>query len=162
MPEVPDGASNHLDQMAAGFVALTGECGGDKGRGETTNYERLTLEVVHIEALVRKKHQATPRLVEGMDGYYAYHSRFDGREWMLNQALGCEGIDDRSKGWYLRLLGNTKYDRGAYSAALELVEKELAIQLKTRGDEHPDVARSYMGMATVYHPRQPRQSARAV
>ena len=114
--EVSEGASDHLDQMAAGFVALTGECGGYKADGETTNYERLTPEVVHIEALVRKKHQATPRLVEGMDGYYAYRSRFDGREWMLNQALGCDGIDDGSKERYLSLLGNTKYSRGAYSA----------------------------------------------
>ena len=54
MRENADGASNHLDQMAAGFVALTGECGGDKTNGETTNYERLTPEVVHIEALVRR------------------------------------------------------------------------------------------------------------
>jgi tetratricopeptide (TPR) repeat protein len=39
--------------------------------------------------------------------------------------------------------GNNCYSKGEYDKSLEFYEKSLVIQLKTFGEEHPDVARSY-------------------
>ena len=48
-------------------------------------------------------------------------------------------------------IGNIYNDLGNNSLALQYYEKALHIQIKTYGDNHPDVARSYNNIGNVYN-----------
>ena len=47
-------------------------------------------------------------------------------------------------------IGAVHESKGEYDKALEYYQKSLAIDLKTKAADHPDVATSYHNMAFVY------------
>eukprot|EP00002_Diphylleia_rotans_P034021 TRINITY_DN7281_c0_g2_i1.p1 TRINITY_DN7281_c0_g2~~TRINITY_DN7281_c0_g2_i1.p1 ORF type:complete len:512 (-),score=74.06 TRINITY_DN7281_c0_g2_i1:601-2136(-) len=66
------------------------------------------------------------------------------------QARLCNHSDEDEKAGDYLWLGSNFYDQDSYEQALEYYERSLAIYLKTVGEEHPNVATLYNGIAAVY------------